>query len=63
MAMYSPATANKFPKMQKRGVTSTVRGVSSPSPQFSQLSGVTHAKGGKRNTGQPRVGYQRAECY
>jgi hypothetical protein len=61
---YSPATANKFPKMQQHGKTSKVRGVSQPSPQFSQLSDVKVAKGGsKSNSAQPRVGYQRAECY
>lgn len=61
MSMYMKAsTANKFPKAKSGGKAGTVRGVTSPSPQFSQLSGVTHAKGGSRNSGQPRVGYQRA---
>lgn len=62
MNTYSPATANKFPKPQSGGKAGTVRGVSQPSPQFSQLSDVTRAKGGSPKSSQPRVGYQRA-CY
>lgn len=61
--MYSAATANKFPKAKPASTPAgKVGGISCPSPQFSQLSGVKPAKGGSAKSASPTVGYHRANC-